>query len=75
MSKKSKYVRIIEVASCRECPFREYCDGQRHCGAYHKCTKFGIMLRDEDAHTKDFDIDSGIHPECRLIKGADYGHN
>ena len=60
-------IRIIEVKTCKKCPYIHEDDGGGHCASFDKCKKFNIMLHDWDG-PEDFDIYSGIHPDCKLNK-------
>jgi len=65
---KKRVVRVtkcITITCCAMCPHHEYDNGGGHCEPFDKCKKFGIILRDSDG-TEDFDINLGIHPDCKL---------
>ena len=57
--------RIIEVKTCKECPFLEENDGGGFTSEFTKCSKFDIMLIDWDG-PEYLDIYSKIHPDCEL---------
>jgi hypothetical protein len=58
-------MRIIEVHTCGECPYMFYSDGRGHCGEFVRCDKFSFLIYDSDG-PESFDVNSGIHPECKL---------
>lgn len=58
-------MRIITIETCAKCPHVHENDGAGMCDPFTKCQKFGIMLFDWDG-PEDFDIESGIHPDCEL---------
>jgi hypothetical protein len=60
-------MKVIKVKKCRGCPYIREDDGGGHCDGYLECTKYNIMLEDYDGYAEDdFDVDSGIHPKCKL---------
>jgi hypothetical protein len=59
-------MKVIKVEKCRTCPHIREDNGGGHCDGYIECTKFNIMLIDFDGYGKDFNIDSGVHPKCKL---------
>lgn len=60
-------LKCIIVDKCGNCPYVEKNDGKGHCSAFIKCSKYDIMLFDWDG-PEDFDVEGGIHPDCRLTK-------
>ena len=58
-------MKCIKINTCKECPYCHHDDGGGHCSAFVNCAKFGIMLFDWGG-PENFDINSGIHPDCRL---------
>jgi hypothetical protein len=57
-------MRIIEVKSCKECPYCRDDNGGGFCSEFTICDKFGIMLID-DGYWHDMDK---IHKKCKLKK-------
>ena len=60
-----KVMKVIKFKTCKACPHCHENDGGGHCSSFTICEKFGIMLHDWDG-PESFDIDSGIHPKCKL---------
>ena len=60
-------MKMIKVEKCKLCPYIREDDGGGHCDGYIECIKYNIILVDFDGSgRKDFNIDSGIHPKCKL---------
>ena len=56
-------MRIIEVNNCGECPCNKYDNGGGHTEPYYQCSKYGMILIDEDVW---MDMDNKIHKDCKL---------